>query len=270
MKVSVDKTIGPNAINQGHNRFDVLGVELNAVDLATSIQTTQRWIELDEPQYICFCNVHTIISCQNDPTYKKVIHGAGLVVPDGMPLVWIGRQRGFHQIERVYGPDFLLKMCQISQDFGYRHFFYGGAPGIAEVLSKKLQHRFPRLQVVGTHSPPYRSFTREEDENVARLINYVSPNIIWVGLGSPKQDYWAFNHVGRLNHAVILPVGAAFDFLSGRIPQAPQWMRKSGLEWLFRLASEPKRLWKRYLIENPLFVLMLIGQALGLQRSTKE
>lgn len=251
-------------------RYDVLGVRLSAVNTMAAIQAVQLWIDTEDHKYICFCNVHTIMSCQNDPDFQKVIDGAGLAVPDGMPLVWIGRLRGYRQIERVYGPDFLLKLCRISQDFGYRHFFYGGAPSVADELKMELQHRFPLLRVVGTYSPPYRPLTREEDEDVVRLINNVSPNIIWVGLGSPKQDYWAFNHVGRINHAVILPVGAAFDFLSGRIPQAPHWMRKSGLEWLFRLASEPKRLWSRYLIENPLFVLMLIGQALGLRRSTKE
>lgn len=251
-------------------QFDVLGVGISDVNLTLTVRIAQEWIKTGDPKYICFCNVHTVMSCQHDPMFYKVIESAGLAVPDGMPLVWIGRLKGGKQISRVYGPDFMLALCQLSQDLGYRHYFYGGEPDVAEDLKDKLQKRYPRLKVVGTYSPPFRPLTQEEDAEVVEKINMAKPQYVWVSLGGPKQDYWAFHHVGRIEGAVILPVGAAFDFLTGRVPQAPRWMQQAGLEWLFRLLSEPRRLWRRYLIENPKFLLMVLGQALGLWKSTKE
>jgi len=251
-------------------QFDVLGVGINAVDLPMSISLVQEWIKNSNPQYICFCNVYTVMNCQRDPAFCKVIEAAGLAVPDGMPLVWIGRLKGNKQISRLYGPDFMVALCQFFEDTDHRHYLYGGAPGVAEDLKEELLKRFPRLQIVGTYSPPFQPLTEEEDKEVVERINATSPQIVWVGLGTPKQEYWAYKHVSQITSAVILPVGAAFDFLTGRVPQAPRWMQQAGLEWFFRLLSEPRRLWRRYLIENPKFLLMVLGQALGLWKSTKE
>jgi N-acetylglucosaminyldiphosphoundecaprenol N-acetyl-beta-D-mannosaminyltransferase len=183
-----------------------------------------------------------------------------------MPLVWLSRLQGFHHVERVYGPDLMLALCERLAAKGYRHFFYGGAEGVPEQLASVLQKRFPGLQVAGTFSPPFRSLTADEDDRIVQMINAAAPDIVWVGLSTPKQERWMAGHRERLTAPVLIGVGAAFDFLTGRKPQAPRWMQRAGLEWLFRLLTEPRRLWRRYLINNPLFVALVVLQALGVRR----
>ena len=161
---------------------------------------------------------------------------------------------------RVYGPDLVLATCQRSLTTGYRHFFYGGNDGVADLLAKRLTQKFPGLVVTGTYTPPFRPLTPEEDAEVVARINAASPEIVWVGLSTPKQEYWMAEHVGRINAPVMIGVGAAFDFHAGLKKQAPVWMRHSGLEWLFRLASEPRRLWKRYLVNNPAFISLALQE----------
>jgi len=160
----------------------------------------------------------------------------------------------------------MLALCEHSVSAGYCHFFYGGAAGVPEQLAAMLQKRFPGLQVVGTYSPPFRSLTPKEDEQIVRMINEAEPDIVWVGLSTPKQERWMAEHVGRLVAPVLIGVGAAFDFLSGRKRQAPRWMQRAGLEWLFRLLSEPRRLWRRYLVNNPLFIILVLLQMAGVRR----
>ncbi len=189
-----------------------------------------------------------------------------MTTPDGMPLVWLSRLHGRRHVSRVYGPDLLIAVCQESIRAGYRHFFYGGAEGVPEALAAALLRRFPGLVVAGTYSPPFRPLTPEEDEQIVAMIDRARPDIVWVGLGAPKQEYWMAEHVGRLEAPVMVGVGAAFDFHSGRKKQAPRWMQRSGLEWLFRLLTEPRRLWRRYLINNPLFLWLVALQLLGLRR----
>ena len=179
-----------------------------------------------------------------------------------MPLVWLSRARGFGYVNRVYGPDLMLALCERSLSKGYRHFLYGGAPGVPEKLAENLKRRFPGLDVVGTYSPPFRPLTHEEDERVVRMINEAGPDIVWVGLSTPKQERWMAGHIGRLEAPVLIGVGAAFDFHSGVKRQAPRWMQRSGLEWLFRLLTEPRRLWRRYLIYNSLFVWNLMKEGI--------
>jgi N-acetylglucosaminyldiphosphoundecaprenol N-acetyl-beta-D-mannosaminyltransferase len=164
----------------------------------------------------------------------------------------------------------MLALCERSVGRGYRHFFYGGAEGVPERLAASLQQRFPGLLVVGTYSPPFRPLTSEEDVQVVQMINEAAPDVVWVGLGSPKQDQWMAAHVGQLAAPVLIGVGAAFDFHAGRKKQAPLWMQRSGLEWLFRLLTEPRRLWRRYLISNPKFVFLVLAQVLGLRHSSLE
>jgi N-acetylglucosaminyldiphosphoundecaprenol N-acetyl-beta-D-mannosaminyltransferase len=170
---------------------------------------------------------------------------------------------GFRHVERVYGPDLMLAVCERSTERDYRHFFYGGAPGVAEKLAVELQSRFPGLQVAGTYSPPFRPLTPEEDRRVVEHINSAQSDIIWVGISTPKQERWMGEHVGRLCAPVLIGVGAAFDFHAGLKRQAPRWMQKSGLEWSFRLMTEPRRLWHRYLVNNPFFLWLIFLQALG-------
>jgi N-acetylglucosaminyldiphosphoundecaprenol N-acetyl-beta-D-mannosaminyltransferase len=205
------------------------------------------------------------MASQADSELRGIHNLAGLVTPDGMPLVWIGRLQGHRQMDRVYGPDLMLALCERSVPRGYRNYFYGGAASVPEQLAEGLQSRFPGLQVSGTYSPPFRPLTPDEDADVVTKINAAQSDIVWVGLGTPKQERWMAAHVGRIDAPVLLGVGAAFDFHTGRLPQAPNWMRRSGLEWCFRLLTEPKRLWRRYLSNNPRFVALVLLQGLGLR-----
>lgn len=203
---------------------------------------------------------------QRNPAIRKIHNSAGLVTPDGMPLVWLSRLNGYPYVERVYGPDLMAAVCSHSIEKGYRHFFYGGTGVLAERLVESLSQRFPGLQVAGTHSPPFGSLSVEEDRNIVSLINDANPDIIWVGLSTPKQEIWMSEHIDQLGDCILIGVGAAFDFLAGTKKQAPSWMQRTGLEWFFRLCTEPKRLWKRYLINNPYFLLLVISQVTGLRK----
>ena len=212
--------------------------------------------------YVCVAPVSTVIDSQDSTQYRNIINGAGMSTPDGMPLVWLGKLKGNSLIERTYGPDLMLKFCELSQEKGYKHFFYGGTTETTQQLVLKLRKKFPDLKIAGNFVPPFRRVGEQEDASVLEQINEASPDILWVGLGSPKQDYWMHNHRDKLNVPVMVGVGAAFDFLAGTKKQAPVWMRKLGLEWLFRLCCEPRRLWKRYLIGNTRFIYLLMKHKL--------
>lgn len=229
-----------------------------------------HWIENQACEYICACTVHTVMECQHDENVRCAVNGASLATPDGMPLVWLGRWKSQAQVSRIYGPDLVLALCQLSLERGYSHYFYGGAAGVPELLASRLGERFPGLKIAGTHSPPFRSLTTEEDAHIIEQINQTAPDIIWVGLGAPKQDLWMATHREQLAAPVLIGVGAAFDFHTGRIPQAPAWMQSAGLEWLFRLWQEPRRLAYRYLVYNPLFILLILTQILGLKQYSIE
>jgi len=243
----------------------VLGVRLDAVQISDVIARMESWISHRErSHFIAVTNVHVLMEARHSPLFRTVLDSADLCVPDGMPLVWIGRSRGYPLKQRVYGPDLLLDFCRETNAKGYRHFFYGGAPGIPEALAAKLKCQFPMLEVAGTYSPPFRPLTPEEDARVVEMINRARADLLWVGLGCPKQESWMFEHRDCLNVPVLVGVGAAFDFHTGRSKQAPAWMREHGLEWLFRLLTEPRRLWRRYLIYGSQFVFFVALEMLGL------
>jgi N-acetylglucosaminyldiphosphoundecaprenol N-acetyl-beta-D-mannosaminyltransferase len=244
-------------------RANILGVGVSAIDMAMALRAIEGWIVRREPHYICVTTVHGVMESQWDEELRRIHNAAGLVTPDGMPLVWLSRLMGFRRVERVYGPDLLLAVCEWSTEWGYRHFFYGGGPGVAEKLAARLQSRFPGLKLAGTYSPPFRPLTPEEDKAVVEFINTAQPDIVWVGISTPKQERWMAEHVGRLSAPVLAGVGAAFDFQAGLKRQAPRWVQQSGLEWVFRLLMEPRRLWRRYLINNPWFLWLMLLQALG-------
>jgi N-acetylglucosaminyldiphosphoundecaprenol N-acetyl-beta-D-mannosaminyltransferase len=244
---------------------NILGVGVSPVSRARALGIIESWIAAKDRQYVCVSGIHGVMESQRDENLRAIHNAAGMVVPDGMPLVWLSRLKGFEAVERVYGPDLLLACCQRSLSTGYRHFFYGGGPGVPELLTQRLQARFPGLTVAGAYSPPFRALTPEEDAEVIRLINSARPDIVWVGLSTPKQERWMADHRDSLSAPVLLGVGAAFDFHAGLKRQAPRWMQRSGLEWLFRLWQEPRRLWRRYLRNNPLFVLHILLQGLGLR-----
>ena len=243
-------------------RIDILGVPVSVVDMNTAIRVIDDWIASRDRHYVCVRDVHGVMLCQNDSNLQRVHSEAGLVAPDGMPLVWVGRLRGYHHIRRVCGADLMSALCKQSLRKGYRHFFYGGAPRVAERLASKLCRAFPGLKIVGWYSPPFRSLSDEEDEQVVQMINKSGAQIVWVGLSTPKQEAWMAAHVGQLEACVLIGVGAAFDFHAGTKKRAPAWMQRAGLEWLHRLLSEPRRLWRRYLIVAPRFVLPALLQVL--------
>jgi N-acetylglucosaminyldiphosphoundecaprenol N-acetyl-beta-D-mannosaminyltransferase len=253
-------------------RIDVLGVGVSAIDMSMALATIHAWIAAREAHYVCVTGVHGIMESRADETLRRIHNEAGLVTPDGMPLVWLGWWYGRRRMDRVYGPDLMLACCAHSRARGYRHFFYGGGDGVAERLSDRMRARFPGLQIVGTYTPPFRVLSESEEEQLARQIADAAPDILWVGLSTPKQERWMAEHVGRLRVPVMIGVGAAFDFHAGLKRQAPHWMQRSGLEWAFRLATEPRRLWRRYLSNNPRFVWHVAKQLLRRQggESTPE
>jgi N-acetylglucosaminyldiphosphoundecaprenol N-acetyl-beta-D-mannosaminyltransferase len=253
-----------------HERINILGVRVSAINMAGALSIIDGWIAHRQRHYVCITGVHGIMESQRDEGLRRIHNEAGLVTPDGMPLVWLSRLHGHGHVERVYGPDLMLALCEHSLSKGYRHFFYGGGEGVPELLASDLRRRFPGLPVAGGYSPPFRPLSSAEDEQIVAAINEADPDIVWVGLSTPKQERWMTEHVGRLTAPVLIGVGAAFDFHSGLKRQAPRWMQRSGLEWLFRLATEPKRLWRRYFMNNPLFVLRVLQQALGLKRYSDD
>ena len=250
----------------GIDRVNILGVGVSAVDMAMALDEIERWIDAREPHYVCVTGVHGVMESQRDESLRAIHNRAGLVTPDGMPLVWLSRWKGRPHVSRVYGPDLMLAVCERSTERGWRHFLFGGAEGVPELLADRLRARFPGLQIVGTYSPPFRPLTPEEDADLVARITAAGPDFVWVGLSTPKQERWMSDHVGRLAAPVLLGVGAAFDFHAGLKAQAPRWMQRSGLEWLFRLATEPRRLWRRYCVNNPRFVWATLLQALGIRR----
>jgi N-acetylglucosaminyldiphosphoundecaprenol N-acetyl-beta-D-mannosaminyltransferase len=210
-----------------------------------------------------FCTTHTLVEATDNPRLQEVLnHDRAVAAPDGMPLVWVGRAMG-RQVGRVCGPDLMPLLIDRARAHGARHFFYGGAPGVADKLAERLSERFPGLVVAGTHSPPFRQLTAEEDAAEVELINAARPDYVWVGLGSPKQDLWIADHRDRLDASVLFAVGAAFDFHSGGLSRAPRWMQRTGMEWLYRLLAEPRRLLYRYTVVNTRFLMLVARQALA-------
>ena len=247
------------------SRVDILGVGVSAINMEMALGTLEGWISRREPHYICVTPVHGVMESQRDEKLRHIQNAAGLVTPDGIPLVWFSRLKGFPHVAQVCGTDLMLAVCELSAKKGYRHYFYGGANGVAKILATRLKTRFQGLNVAGTYSPPFRPLTSQEDRGVVERINAADPHIVWIGMGVPKQEHWMAEHVGQLNAPVLIGVGAAFDFLAGSRMRAPRWMQKSGLEWFFRLMSEPRRLWRRYLIDNPWFLWLVLLQALNSQ-----
>ncbi|MBI5080604.1 MAG: WecB/TagA/CpsF family glycosyltransferase [Chloroflexi bacterium] len=245
-------------------RADLLGVKISTLSFNDTIRLIAEVIAREDRLALSPSPVYTVMQGYERDDVRQALN-ANLAAPDGMPVVWALRLMG-HQVERVYGPDIMQVVCARSIQEGWRHFFYGGTPDVVEKLIEVLKSQHPNLLVAGFESPPFRELTCEEDEAIVKRINESKAHIVWVGLGSPKQDMWMADHRARLTAPVLIGVGAAFDFFSGRVRQAPRWMQRSGLEWLYRLMSEPSRLWRRYLIYNPKFVVCVLMQIAGLLR----
>jgi N-acetylglucosaminyldiphosphoundecaprenol N-acetyl-beta-D-mannosaminyltransferase len=251
-------------------RGNILGVAVSAINMEQALATIGGWIARREPHYVCVTGVHGVMESQSDEHLRTIHNAAGLVTPDGMPMVWLLHLQGHRHVTRVYGPDLMLALCEQSVAHGYRHYLYGGADGVGALLAANLRRRFPGIQIVGMYSPPFRALTAEEEEQIVQTVNAAAPDIVWVGLSTPKQERWMASYRDRLGAPALLGVGAAFDFHAGLKPQAPRWMQRSGLEWLFRLMSEPRRLWRRYLSNNPRFIGLACAQMLGLKHYSTD
>ena len=248
-------------------RVDVLGVGISAIDMAQAVAEITRWVEDGERHYVCVTGVHGVMEARRDPELRRIHNASGLTTPDGMPMVWAGHRAGVARMRRVYGPDLMLEVCALAAERGWSSFFYGGGDGVPEQLAERLTARFPGLRVAGTWSPPFRPLTPEEDEAIVERINRSEADLVWVGLSTPKQERWMSAHVGRLDAKALLGVGAAFDIHAGLLAQAPRWIQRSGLEWLYRMGREPRRLWRRYLRNNPRFVVEILRRPPVLQRT---
>jgi N-acetylglucosaminyldiphosphoundecaprenol N-acetyl-beta-D-mannosaminyltransferase len=247
----------PSPGRSGIPRVDVLGVGVSAIDMGQALAEIAGWIERRERHYVCVTGVHGVMESRRDAELRRIHNASGLTTPDGMPMVWAGRRSGAAHMERVYGPDLMLALCERAAARGWSSCFYGGAPGVAQRLARRLAERFPGLKVIGALSPPFRAPTPAEDAATVEWIQRAAPDLVWVGLGTPKQERWMAEHTRRLSAPVLLGVGAAFNIHAGLLPQAPRWMQRSGLEWLYRLSREP-RLARRYLRNNPRFLLEIL------------
>ena len=255
-------TSGMKTITRGN----ILGVGVSALNMDMAVGKIAEWIERREPKNVLAVPAHCIVECLRDEKLREIYNRAGMVTPDGMPIAWILKMMGHRHVDRVYGPDLMLALCKYGLDRGYRHFLYGGwPPSVVEQLAVKLREKFRGIQIVGTFAPPFRPLTPEEDQSVIEMINDVQPDIVWVGLGAAKEEFFSDTHVGKVAAPVLIGVGAAFDFHAGVKPQAPRWMMRSGLEWFFRMLTEPRRLGPRYLKDNPAFLWNVMLQALGLK-----
>jgi len=233
----------------------VLGTKIDAVQIPDIIQCMEDWIvKSNHRNYIVAANADTIVTAKFNVPVQKAVNESSLAIPDGFPLVFMGRLHGYPLKNRAYGPDLMLEFLKVSEEKRYSHFFYGATEETLNRLKKNMIALFPRINITGSYAPPFRPLTPEEDNGVVKMINSASPDVLWVGIGCPKQELWMHGHRERLDIPVMAGVGAAFDFLAGVKPQAPYWMQNNGFEWLFRLITEPKRLWRRYLINNFLFI----------------
>jgi N-acetylglucosaminyldiphosphoundecaprenol N-acetyl-beta-D-mannosaminyltransferase len=239
-------------------RVDVLGIHVSVTDLDETVETFCRWIANGERRLVCVSDMNALLHARADERLTAVYNTSGLTLADGMPLVWAGRSAGFDRMARVCGPDLLERVMADAAKHGWSQYFYGGADGVAEQLRDTFTAKHPGLRVAGVYSPPFRALSPEEDAGIVDRINEAAPDIVWVGLGAPKQERWMAEHRDRLDAPILVGVGAAFDFHTGRLDRAPVWMQKAGLEWSHRLAKEPRRLWKRYVLGIPRFCLAIL------------
>lgn len=240
---------------------DILGVRVALIDYGRTLDWIDTMAAEDEHGYVCVCNVHTVMASREDPDLRSALVRSSLNVPDGQPLVWALNALGHSLTDRVYGPELMARACSRAAASGLRFYLYGGRnQGALVQLALNLRQRYPGIRIVGGYSPPHRPLTEEEQAAVVTEINDATPDVVWVGIGVPKQEKWMAAVRPVLNAPVLIGVGAAFDFHAGLVPQAPPWLQRAGMEWAFRLAHEPRRLWRRYIRYNPRFVAAFARQ----------
>ena len=243
----------------------VIGVPIDSVSWDDALSKIFSWAVKRESKYVCICNVHSVVTAGQDPVFGQIIDEADMATPDGAPVAWMLKRLGFANQQRINGPDLMWKYCALAASRGEAIFLYGGTPETLTLLQARLLVEFPGLKVAGIYSPPFRTLTVEEDHAVVEMMNASGAGTVWVSLGCPKQEKWMAAHRGRV-HAVMIGVGAAFNYHAGTIKRAPVWMQNAGLEWLHRLASDPRRLWKRYFVTNSIFIVAIAAQLLGLKK----
>lgn len=234
-------------------RAPVLGVQVDVMAWEWAVARVIEWARLGESRYVSICDAHSIVRASRDGAHGRHIEAADMVTPDGWPVAWMLCRTADASQQRINGPDLMWRLLARAEAEGLKVFFYGTTPATLAALGERLHREFPRLQVVGMHSPPFRPLTAEEDERDVQMINASGAQLVMTGLGCPKEDRWMYEHRGRVQ-AVTLGIGAGIDFWAGNVRRAPLWMREHGLEWLFRLGCEPRRLWRRYLVHNSLFI----------------
>lgn len=247
----------------------ILEAFVDALTWNEALARITQWGAAHESRYVCICNVHSVVTTTQDIEFKIAVNNADMSTPDGAPIAWALRRLGHTEQERINGPDLMLKYLAQAERLGQVVFFYGSTENTLALLRCALAKQFPRLRIGGTYSPPFRPLSKQEDEEVTKLINDSGAHVVFVGLGCPKQEIWMAEHRGRI-HAVMIGVGAAFDYHSGVLRRAPLWWQQHGLEWLYRLGSEPRRLLKRYVVTNTLFVFGFLRQVLSNKRSLSD
>lgn len=264
-----------NALAAQHramHKFNIIGTAVSATSYEEVVDAVGNWVSEDtsarasRAKYICVTSVHGIVTGRQDPEFRGVLNGADVVTPDGMPVVWALRSFGAKGQQRVYGPTLMLRLCEAAGRHRHRIFLYGGRPEVLTALCQNLNARYPELMIVGTYSPPFRPLTSVEDEHIKQIISDSEADLVFIGISTPKQEKWMAAHRWDFPGKVLIGVGAAFDFHAKRVLQAPSWMQRAGLEWLFRLFMEPARLWKRYLLITPQFLPLWALQKMGILR----
>ena len=249
---------------------NVLGIGISAVDMGEALSSTEELLRRRCKGYISVTGVHGVMEAQRDPAFRQTLNRSLLCLPDGMPTVWVGRLQRHRTMGRVYGPDFMMEMCRRAVSSRTRHFLYGGKPGVAETLQRNLERQVPGIIICGTYTPPFRLLTVDEEQAVVETVREAKPDIIWVGLSTPKQERFMARTIERLDCCLMIGVGAAFDIHAGLLVDAPAWMKSCGLQWLHRLCKEPRRLWRRYLHNNPAFLWNIALQFTGLKHFASD
>ncbi|MEI8374860.1 MAG: WecB/TagA/CpsF family glycosyltransferase [Planctomycetota bacterium] len=235
------------------NKSNILTIAFDLIGYKEAFERIEHWRQIGERQYVALTNPHSVMLCRRNENMAHATRNAGMILPDGIGVIVAANLLGYANHGRATGPTLMLKVCDWGRNKGYRHYFMGGAAGVAEKLAKQLTEKYPGLSVAGTYCPPFRKLSDAEDQAIVDRINAAEADIVWVGLGAPKQEKWMADHVGRIDAAAMVGVGAAFDFHSGDVKWSPPWIRRLGMEWAYRLAIEPRRMWRRNL-DSPLFL----------------
>lgn len=250
----------------GEHRANVLGVSVSAISMTDAVYYTDMLLQGHSQGYVCITGVHGVMEAQTDERFRSILNSSFLTTPDGMPTVWVGRFQGFTNMTRVSGPEYMLEICKLSVERGYRNFLFGGKPGVAEDLKKSLTDRFPGLQITGTYTPPFRPLNPEEASDLEDRLRESKADILWCGISTPKQERFMAQYCGKLPVKLMVGVGAAFDIHSGNSKDAPEWVKDAGMHWFLRLLQDPKRLAGRYLKNNPRFLWQIGLQLCGVRK----